>query len=528
MAETDPDVERAIERLLDGSVDGAGAEPSATLLVAHPRELEALRVLTDVAAACRRVQSGTGASPPVLFRWGNIEVREQAAAGASADVYRAYECTLGIEVALKLHRDGPNSPTARRFLAEAQHLARVRQRNIVGVYGAAVHDGRAGLWCEWIDGRSLSQVLNDSGGFAPVETAYIGIELCNALEALHAAGLLHGDLKPANVLRERGGRIVLVDLGSGGAPQNVNAASSDYGTPAYLPPEVLAGAPRQPAHDLYALGRMLQTLLTGSADAALPAQTPPALRQVLARATATEPQRRYASPRQLRDELGAVLAGGGQRAAPASTPSRRRLVAGAIAVAVLAGFGALWSARMAPQPWRTDVELFRRSGAGIVAVNDGATLSQGDRLVLEIDSSRPLYAYVLNEDAGGALRVLFPLPGLALANPLPAQRRVRLPGSQNARELSWEISSDRQREEFLVVLAAQPIARLDRVTRDAAVPIDSNERGVGRVRAEPPAGIALRGTQLTGILQDIAPLLADDEQVRVRAYHFNDGTGLAR
>jgi serine/threonine protein kinase len=281
---TDPDIERAIERLLDVDADAPDAKLSAALLVTHPRELDALRVLADVATACRRVQSGIAAPrPPPLFRWGNLEVREQVASGASADVYRAYECTLGIEVALKLHRDGPHSPTARRFLAEAQHLARVRQRNIVGVFGAAVHDERAGLWCEWIEGRSLARTLEESGGFAPVEAAYIGIELCNALDALHGAGLLHGDLKPANVLRERGGRIVLVDLGAGGAPQSVNAATSDYGTPAYLPPEVLAGAQREPAHDLYALGRMLQTLLAGAADATLPADTPPVLRQVRAR-----------------------------------------------------------------------------------------------------------------------------------------------------------------------------------------------------------------------------------------------------
>jgi tRNA A-37 threonylcarbamoyl transferase component Bud32 len=477
------------------------------------------------------VQSGSAAPrPPPLFRWGNIEVREQVASGASADVYRAYECTLGIEVALKLHRDGPHSPTARRFLAEAQHLARVRQRNIVGVFGAAVHDERAGLWCEWIEGRSLAQTLEESGGFAPVEAAYIGIELCNALEALHGAGLLHGDLKPANVLRERGGRIVLVDLGAGGAPQSVNTATSDYGTPAYLSPEVLAGAQREPAHDLYALGRMLQTLLAGAADAPLPATTPQALLQVLARATAAEPGGRYATARQLHDALAGVLGGTGERAEPAPSAlarRRRRLLIGAVLAAACAAVLAVVLGTRSPEPWRTEVELFRRGDNGVVALNDGAALAQGDRLVLDLDSNRALYAYILNEDAAGALHVLFPLPGLALANPLPAQHRVRLPGTQNGRELSWEISSDRQREEFLVVLAAAPVARLERAAQDAAVPVESAERGVGRVRAEPPAGIVLRGTQLSAILQDIAPLLADGDRVRVRAYRFNDAADVA-
>src|SRR5262249_23041279 len=152
------------------------AELSAQLLIAHPRELDALRIIADVAAGCRRVQAGSArAQPPPLFRWGHLEVREQVAGGASADVYRAFDPALAIDVALKLHCDAPHSPPAGRFLAEARHLARVRQRNIVGVYGAAVHDNRAGLWCEWIDGRSLAQLLAEQGAFAPVEAIYVGI-----------------------------------------------------------------------------------------------------------------------------------------------------------------------------------------------------------------------------------------------------------------------------------------------------------------------------------------------------------------
>jgi len=519
----DAKLERAIDQLLDADTGTGDAASTAELLVSHPHELDALRVIADVASAWRRVQAAPSAARvPPLFRWGDIEAREQVAAGASAQVYRAYERALGIEVALKLHRDGPQAPTAQRFLAEARHLARVRQRNIVGIYGAAVHDGRAGLWCEWIEGRSLADTLREQGAFAPLEAAYVGVELCTALEALHAAGMLHGDLKPANVLRERGGRIVLVDLGAGGAPHAVNAASVDYGTPAYLPAEVLGGAQRKPEHDLYALGRMLQTLLAGAADAALPPTVPAALTRVLARATAADPERRYRTARELRDALGAVLAGIGAADALRRNPRRRRWLAAALlASAVLVAAGTVVTLRSRPAPWRTELQLLRRTDTGVAPLADGAALAPGDRLLLDVHSSLPAHVYVLNEDGAGALHLLFPLRGLVLANPLPADDRVRLPGRQGGRELSWEISGNGQREEFLVVLATAPMAQLDRLA-DAAVPVDSVERGVGRVRAELPAGIALHGTHLNALLRELAPQLGDAERLRVQAYHFND------
>jgi hypothetical protein len=164
---TDPELERAIAHLLDA--DAADWSIATGLLASRPQQLEALRVVADVAAGCRRLQeaAATSAQPAPLFHWGGLEVREQVASGASADVYRAYDWALGIEVALKLHRAAPHSPTAARFLGEAHHLARVRQRNVVGVYGAALHDDRAGLWCEWIEGSSLTQMLREHGACAP-------------------------------------------------------------------------------------------------------------------------------------------------------------------------------------------------------------------------------------------------------------------------------------------------------------------------------------------------------------------------
>jgi eukaryotic-like serine/threonine-protein kinase len=528
MSQSNPDLQRAIEHLLDVDVDAPDWTTAAGLLVARPEELNALRIIGDVASGWRRLREAASAptAPPALFRWGNLDVRERIASGTSAEIYRAYDSALGIDVALKLHGDAPEGPSAGRFLNEARHLARVRQRNIVGVFGAAVHDGRAGLWCEWIDGHSLLEVLRERGAFAPVEAVYVGIELCQALSALHGAGLLHGDLKPGNVLRERGGRIVLVDLGAGGAPQIVNASSADYGTPAYLPPEVLHGADRRAEHDLYALARLIQTLLAGASDAKIPDTTPAALARVLARATASNADQRFASAKQLHDELSAVLGdigGAGVTAGPKRRPWWLALAAACtfalIAAAVLIG------KYSSPIAWHSDLQLLRRTETAVVGLSDHATLQAGDRVLLKLQSSLPAYVYILNEDANGDLHVLFPLAGLVLSNPLAAENTVHLPGRQGDRELSWEISNSGQREEFLVVLASIRLPNLERrLNQIAALPSDAIERSVSRLRSDLPVATTVRGVHLQALLGEMGSELADADHVRIKAFRFNDAT----
>ena len=521
-AGVDAELARAIDQVLDAQAPDWTT--AAGLIVARPVQLEALRIVADVAAGCRRLRADEGTQrPPPLFRWGTLEVREKIATGASAEVYRAHDPALGIDVALKLHRDGAHSPPAGRFLAEARHLARVRQRNIVGIYGAAVHDGRAGLWCEWIDGAALSDLLREQGALSAVEAAYVGIELCHALAALHAAGLLHADLKPGNVLRERGGRIVLVDLGAGGVAADAATAFDAYGTPDYLPAEVLAGAPRAPQHDLYSLGRLLQALLAGTPGAPLPDGVPTSLRSVLARATAAEPARRYARAADFERDLIGVLAGATGVAAPAA-PRTTRPHAGWIAAvalmvaAIIAVAVASWNGSGAA--WQTQLTLKRRTPAGEEALADGASLATGDRLILELSSNEPSNVYVLNEDGNGALHVLFPLAGLALQNPLPSGTRVQLPGRDGVRELSWELSGDSPREEFLVVVAREPLASLEQRLARAPQAAFAPQRGVQRVAAQLPPTLRVEGAGLAAVLDDLAPRLADAGASRAVAFHF--------
>src|SRR5262249_58530632 len=103
----------------------------------------------------------------------------------------------------------------------ARRLARVRHPNVVTVHGADLHDRRAGLWMEALRGRTLEERLRHEGPLGAREAALVGAELCGALAAVHGQGLVHGDVKTHNVMREGApgsardaGRIVLMDFGS--------------------------------------------------------------------------------------------------------------------------------------------------------------------------------------------------------------------------------------------------------------------------------------------------------------------------
>jgi tetratricopeptide (TPR) repeat protein len=265
------DYDRLVESLADGvpldwaALSAKAATPSDERryrnlrLVARIAELHRTIALEEDAHEPAAAVVADGTVPP-LTAWGHLHIVKQLAVGSFGELYLAHDPQLNRDVALKLLRRGvSNSPSTSRLLTEAQTIAKVRHPNVVTIHGADVREGRAGLWMELVNGRTLETFLLDNGALGAGETMSIGRDLCRALAAVHAAGLIHGDVKAQNVMREEGGRIVLMDFGSG---QAQGAPAATAGTPLYLAPEVLAGAPATTESDIYSLGVLLFHLLT--------------------------------------------------------------------------------------------------------------------------------------------------------------------------------------------------------------------------------------------------------------------------
>ena len=262
----------ALESLADGvQVDWAALD-SAAVTSAERRRYRNLRLVARVAELHRTLTLDEQArvppparqfdvSPEAPTTWGHLQIRERLASGAYGEVYVARDPQLNIDVALKLLRRPSAGAPLDQLLAEARTLAKVRHANVVRVYGADVREGRAGLWMDLVQGQTLESWLQAHGTLGAGEAAAAGGDVCRALAAVHAAGLVHGDVKAQNVMREQGGRVVLMDFGAGRA-QGGDAAGV-AGTPLYLAPEVLAGEPPTPRSDIYSVGVLLFHLLTG-------------------------------------------------------------------------------------------------------------------------------------------------------------------------------------------------------------------------------------------------------------------------
>jgi serine/threonine-protein kinase len=193
-----------------------------------------------------------------------LNVLEHIGRGSFGDVYRARDPRLDREVALKLVPERLPDSTSSPVVEEGRLLARVRHPNVVSVYGAERIDGHAGIWMEFVRGETLADEANRRGPMSAEEAARIGVDVCGALAAVHAAGLLHRDVKAQNILRDASGRVVLGDFGTGIELEDM--PSSEWhiaGTPRYLAPEIFEGQPPAVASDVYSVGVLLYFLVAG-------------------------------------------------------------------------------------------------------------------------------------------------------------------------------------------------------------------------------------------------------------------------
>jgi serine/threonine-protein kinase len=296
--------------------------------------------------------------PPVLA--GRYEITGLVGRGGMGTVYRARDRELDETVAIKiLERQRASHDAVDRFRQEVRLARKVTHRNVVRIFDIGEDAGVRFLSMEYVDGESLADRLRRSARLPLEDVLAIARELCAGLAASHEAGVLHGDLKPSNVLCARAGRIVITDFGISrafGAPIDALGEWAYAGTPGYMAPEHVLGATDLDARaDVYALGCVLFYLLTGQ-----PPWKGPTYASVVAARVVQQPR----DPREIAPEVPAAIADV-VRACMARERDAR-LASAAAVLAALPGPSASASARARVAP---PVERTRR--VAVLAFEDG-------------------------------------------------------------------------------------------------------------------------------------------------------------
>ncbi|WP_431996983.1 serine/threonine-protein kinase [Streptomyces fungicidicus] len=270
--------------------------------------------------------------------------------GGMGTVWRAKDETVDREVAVKEPRVPEHLPereranASERMRREARAAARLDHPAVVNVHDVAVVDGRPWIVMELVQGRSLGAVLQEEGTLSAREAARVGLEVLGALEAAHAAGILHRDVKPDNVLLGRYDRVVLTDFGIAQIEGETSLTDTGgfVGSPEYIAPERVLGQRPGPASDLWSLGVVLYAATEGVSPFRR-SNTPATLQSVL---NATP-----AAPASARGPLAEIITGLLQKD-PARRPNAAQVRA------------ALETAAHPPAPRPTQVVAFPAGDAG--------------------------------------------------------------------------------------------------------------------------------------------------------------------
>jgi serine/threonine protein kinase len=182
-----------------------------------------------------------------------------------SEVRRGEDVLLQRPVAVKLLLDYGDPRSIARFQQEAQILARLQHPNVISVFDAGVDNGERFIVMELVEGPTLRELLDTEGRLAPERACEIASRLASALEFAHGKGVIHRDVKPANVLLPPDGGVKLADMGIARlqSPEALTATLSVRGTAAYISPEQVRGDPVDARADLYSLGCVLFEMLTG-------------------------------------------------------------------------------------------------------------------------------------------------------------------------------------------------------------------------------------------------------------------------
>jgi tRNA A-37 threonylcarbamoyl transferase component Bud32 len=490
--ETCENCQRTLDALIIGSASWAAI--ARQVEQEEPEPEEALRrVMEEIRSEISTVEGAAEAptedppaldflSPPdkpgQLGRLGHYEVVEVLGRGGMGIVLKAFDAKLHRIVAIKVM--APQLATAatarKRFLREAQAAAAVRHEHVIDIHAVEEVKGLPYLVMEYVAGVSLEERLNRGGPLELKEVLRIGMQTAAGLAAAHAQGLVHRDVKPANILLENGvERVKITDFGLARAADDASLTQSGVvaGTPQYMAPEQARGEAVDHRADLFSLGSVLYAMCTGRVpfrasgslavlkrvceDTPRPIpqinpEIPPWLVEIITRLQAKKPADRFASAAAVAERLGQHLAHLQQptlvplpprEEKPATGPmfrgergssQRRWLAVGVIAALLVAG--AIWAApqiivRIRGKDGQT-TELKVPEGAQVEVEQDGKVVATVPR--------DPIVPYEIRRFEGhtaGVGAVAFSADG-----------RQALSGDYAKTVIHWDVETGRELRRF--------------------------------------------------------------------------------
>src|SRR5271166_1130860 len=259
---------------------------------------------------------------------GRYEILAQLGEGGMGAVYKASDREVDRTVALKVIRPelASNPAILARFKQELLTAHQVTHKNVIRIYDLAEAEGVKFITMEFVEGTDLSKVLRERGKLPPEEAVEIIRQVCLALDAAHSAGIIHRDLKPQNIMRDKSGRILVMDFGLArtvGA-EGMTQTGALLGTIAYMSPEQSLGKRLDQRSDMFAVGLIFYELLSGETpfraetamaslllrnqERAVPVREldgsiPPGLSDIVSKALERDLERRYQSAQEILHDL---------------------------------------------------------------------------------------------------------------------------------------------------------------------------------------------------------------------------------
>lgn len=282
---------------------------------------------------------------------GRYELQSRLGRGGMATVFRGSDRVLGRSVAVKVLAStfAKDGTFVERFRREAQAAAGLNHPNVVAVFDTGSDDGVHYIVMEYVEGRTLADVIREEGALPPTRAAEIAATACHALSSAHEKGMVHRDVKPGNVLLTSDGGVKVADFGIArvvsGEPLTVTG--SVMGTASYLSPEQATGSKVDRRSDIYSLGCVLYEMLTGripfegdtpvsiaykhveeepTAPSSVNPAVPSALEAVVKRAMAKSPTDRYQSADEMARDLRHAAAGAAPQTTVASSPEEQTAI----------------------------------------------------------------------------------------------------------------------------------------------------------------------------------------------------------